>query len=253
MIYFINKTDFLISFWRKIGILIILTPIFFIDGTFVNSYFPYGQQVLSILTICAFLVFYKRARSRVKKIYLYVLLFSPLVEFTMSLFFNMYSYRLNNVPIYTFFMHAICIGRLFEFCSEKTIKANKNTLLLLLYLFLICHSITYLVLFNDIFGFVMFLGIIILCLLRPKYQLFFLTYHLIIAFAELSGVYFQAWYWPELAFNYFENLPSNNPPSGISLFYYLLELGAFIFYILFNKKSWNRFKKINYKRFANNV
>ena len=174
-----------------------------------------------------------------------MLFFSPLVEYLMSLGLDMYTYRKHNIPIYVFFMHAICIGRLFEFSKEKIVKLNEKAIINWLFIFFLIHNISFLMFFNDIFGFVMSLGVIFVLIIRPKYKLLFLTYHLVIAFAEIFGVYYQAWYWPPTAFNTFTFLPSHSPPSGISLFYYILEIGAFGVYILFHQNQWQRFKKIN--------
>jgi hypothetical protein len=113
-----------------------------------------------------------------------------------------------------------------------------------LYGFIILHSVISLALFNDVFGFVMALGVLILLAIRPKYRLFFLTWHILITFGELSGVFFEAWTWPSIAFHTFDFLPSHSPPSGISLFYYILELGAFFIYILIHRNVWRRFKQI---------
>ncbi len=212
-----------------------------------SSYFPFGEEILFLLTFVAFLVFYKRARPRVRRIYIYVLIFSPLVEYIMSLGFDMYTYRKNNVPIYCFFMHAICVGRLFEFTRLKPIRKTTRSLVKMLYTFLIIQSLIYLIFFNDVFGFVMSVGVLIVLMLRPTYKLYFLTWHLIITFAEIIGVYFEAWYWPDFAFNRFTFLPSNSPPSGISLFYFMLELGAFLIYILVHNQIWKRFKSIKIK------
>lgn len=165
----------------------------------------------------------------------------------MSLGFHMYTYRKGNVPLYVFFMHAICIGRLYEFSREKVVLANKVAVINWLYIFFTIHTLVYYFLYDDVFGLVMSLGVLVLFLFRPKYQLLFLTYHLVIAFAEYFGVCFKAWYWPKVAFDTFNYLPSHNPPSGISLFYYLLELGAYIIYILYRSKVWSRFKQINLK------
>ncbi|MDB2385601.1 hypothetical protein N9V96_03940, partial [Polaribacter sp.] len=79
---------------------------------------------------------------------------------------------------------------------------------------------------------------------RPKERLFFFTMYLLVAILEIGGTAFGAWKWPAIAFDKFTFLPSNNPPSGISLFYFLLDISCFFIYTLVNKTSWKRFKKL---------
>ena len=247
-----DLTKIVSVFWKKVGILIVLTPILYFDGTHFASIFPYGQQALTALVAIAFLIFYRRARRRIRRMYVYILIFGPFLEYTMSLGLDMYSYRLNHVPLYAFLMHAICIGRIFEFSRFMLTTTYDKILVKYLYVFLILHTGITLFFFNDIFGFVMTLGVVILLAIRPKYRVFFLTWHVLITFGELSGVFFGAWTWPPIAFDFFEVLPSHSPPSGISLFYYILELGAFSIYILVHKNVWNRFKHIKKYQLSKN-
>jgi len=79
---------------------------------------------------------------------------------------------------------------------------------------------------------------------RPKDQLFFLTMYVVVAVLEIGGTGYEAWSWPDSAFGIFPILKSHNPPSGISLFYFLLDVGCFVFYILLNNKTWKRLNNI---------
>ena len=239
-----ERAKILRFFWKKVGILLVLVPVLYLDGTHLASIFPYGQHVLTALVAIAFVIFYRRARRRIRRMYICILIFGPVLEYTMSLGLGMYTYRLGYVPIYAFFMHAICIGRIFEFSRFLSTTLYDKIFIKYLYGFIIIHSLISLIIFNDIFGFVMTLGVIVLLAVRPKYRVFFLTWHVLVTFGELSGVFFEAWSWPSIAFGVFDFLPSHSPPSGISLFYYILELGAFLLYILVYKDVWSRFKNI---------
>ena len=79
---------------------------------------------------------------------------------------------------------------------------------------------------------------------RTKDRLFFYSMYILVAILEIGGTAFGCWYWPTYAYGVFEFLPSNNPPSGISLFYFLLDIGCFVVYTQFNSKTWKRFKNI---------
>ena len=79
---------------------------------------------------------------------------------------------------------------------------------------------------------------------RPKDRLFFLTMYVVVAVLEIIGTAYEVWSWPDTAFGVFPILKSHNPPSGISLFYFLLDIGCFVMYTQFNNKTWKRFKNI---------
>jgi hypothetical protein len=79
---------------------------------------------------------------------------------------------------------------------------------------------------------------------RPKERLFFFSMYILVAILEIGGTYFGAWKWPNIGFDIFYFLPSNNPPSGISLFYFLLDIGCFFIYTKRHKALWKRLKNI---------
>lgn len=51
--------------------------------------------------------------------------------------------------------------------------------------------------------------------------------YLLVAILEIGGTAFGTWKWPKIGFQVFKILPSNNPPSGISLFCFLLDMVFF--------------------------
>jgi hypothetical protein len=69
--------------------------------------------------------------------------------------------------------------------------------------------------------------------------------YILVAILEIGGTAFGCWKWPPIAFNVFEFLPSHNPPSGISLFYFLLDISCFFIYTQRNKIAWKRLKKLD--------
>ena len=75
---------------------------------------------------------------------------------------------------------------------------------------------------------------------RPKDRLFFYAMYILVAILEIGGTAFGCWKWPNTAFGVFEFLPSNNPPSGISLFYFLLDISCFFIYTQRHKITWKR-------------
>jgi hypothetical protein len=155
----------------------------------------------------------------------------------------MYTYRLGNVPLYVPFGHAAVYGRVYAFSKASVVRKYHKALERCMYLLISVFALGYLCFFNDVFGFVMTLGVFVLLIKRPKDRLFFLTMYIIVAVLEIGGPAYGAWKWPSTAFGIFNFLPSNNAPSGISLFYFLLDIGCFVLYTQRNKIAWKRLKK----------
>jgi hypothetical protein len=68
--------------------------------------------------------------------------------------------------------------------------------------------------------------------------------YIVVAVLEIGGTAYEVWSWPDTAFGFFPLLKSHNPPSGISLFYFLLDVGCFVLYTQINRKAWKRVKRI---------
>ncbi|WP_232456998.1 hypothetical protein [Polaribacter sp. SA4-12] len=156
----------------------------------------------------------------------------------------MYTYRLDSIPIYVIFGHPIIYARVFVFSKSSIIKKHHKLIENILYSFVSLFSLAYLWFFNDVFGFVMTIGVFALLIKKKKERVFFLTMYIVVAILEIIGTKFGCWKWPDVAFGIFNFLPSNNPPSGISLFYFILSFGAHNIYILRHKELGARFKNI---------
>jgi len=100
-----------------------------------------------------------------------------------------------------------------------------------------------LVFFADFFGFLMTIIVFLLLWKRQKDRLFFYSMYILVAILEIGGTAFGCWKWPATAFGVFDFLPSHNPPSGISLFYFLLDVSCFFIYTQRYQLSWERLKK----------
>ena len=74
-----------------------------------------------------------------------------------------------------------------------------------------------------------------------------------VGYLELVGTFFECWWWPTTAWDVFSFLPSANPPSGISFFYFGLDLVCLWFYKKRHKIAWKRMKNIRKIRLNNSV
>lgn len=231
-------------FLRKVGIFIGFIFILFFDGTYFAENYTSSQIPINILALLSFFWMYKRATPRVRKLMIYAVFIGLGGEYLFSVYLGMYTYRLENVPWYVPLGHAALYGRVFIFSKDSLARKYNKEIEKFFTIIILLFGLIYLLLFNDIFGFVMTLAVFIILYFRPKDRLYFYTMYIIVALLEIGGTAFGCWKWPPIAFNTFEFLPSNNPPSGISLFYFLLDVGCFVVYILLHQKNWKRFRNI---------
>jgi hypothetical protein len=68
--------------------------------------------------------------------------------------------------------------------------------------------------------------------------------YITVAYLEIIGTSYGCWWWPDKAWDTISFLPSHNPPSGISLFYFLLDLGTLWLYKKRHAATWARMKEI---------
>lgn len=231
-------------FVRKVGILIAFMGFLFIDGIYVSERFPHSQWLLNSFAVITFLFLYQRAYPRNRKLMIYALFLGVLGEYLFSVYLGMYTYRLENVPWYVPFGHAAVYARVFLFSKHHLSRQYHKEIENSLTIVIIGLAISYLVFFFDVFGFVMTLFVFLLLWFRPKDRLYFYTMYVVVALLEIGGTAFGCWKWPTTAFGAIDFLPSHNPPSGISLFYFLLDIGCFVMYKLFHPQIWKRKKQL---------
>jgi len=175
---------------------------------------------------------------------IYAVIIGFIGEYLFSIVLGMYTYRLSNLPFYIPLGHAVVYARTYCFSKASIIKKYHKEIVRCLFFGIVIFSLYYLIVFNDIFGFVMTIAVFLVLINRPKDRLFFLTMYVVVAVLEIIGTVYEVWSWPDTAFGVFPILKSHNPPSGISLFYFLLDIGCFVMYTQFNRKTWKRFKNI---------
>lgn len=233
------------AFYKTLGYLFLY--IFFgliLDTPYVASIFPQSQLVALVVLIVGFLIIYFRVSKRVREQMIYAVIIGFVGEHLFSIGLGMYTYRLGNVPLYIPFGHAVVLVAVVYFCKESMVRANKKILEKAFTIFILVYSLSFLVLANDIFGFVMSLLVIFLLRNKPRERLFYLAMYIAVAFLEIIGTTYGCWFWPETAFDSIPFLKSANPPSGISLFYFLLDLGSLWLYKKRHSIAWARMKSI---------
>lgn len=231
-------------FNREIGRFVFFVFVLFFDGIYFAEHVTNSQIPINILMILGFLKMYFRSTPRVKELMIYAVILGFGGEYLFSRGLDMYTYRLENVPFYVPLGHAALYGRIFMFSKAPIVRKHHKAIEQLFAVFISLFSLTYLIFFADVFGFVMTVCVFLLLWKRPNDRLFFYSMYILVATLEIGGTAFGAWKWPDSAFGVFSFLPSNNPPSGISLFYFLLDISCFFIYILVHKKTWNYYKNV---------
>ncbi len=191
-----------------------------------------------------FFKMYFRSTPRVKELMIYAVIIGFGGEYLFSRGLSMYTYRLENVPLYVPIGHAALYGRIFMFSKASVVRKHHKAVEQLFAIAIAVFATIYLVFFADVFGFMMTAFVFLLLWKRPKDRLFFYAMYILVAILEIGGTAFGCWKWPDTAFGVFEFLPSNNPPSGISLFYFLLDISCFLIYTQRHKITWKRLKNI---------
>lgn len=182
--------------------------------------------------------------KRIKEQMVYAVIIGVLGEYLFSVAMGMYTYRLENVPHYVPAGHALVYVAVLYFSRAKSIIKHRIKLEKVFAIFIFIYAAVFLILKNDVFGFVMTIATLFILRNKPRERLFYLTMYISVAYLEIIGTNYLCWKWPATAWGVFDFLPSHNPPSGISFFYFLLDLGTLWFYKKRHKIAWSRMKNI---------
>ena len=223
---------------------IIFLGLFFDSKFFSENYFEHSQWINNTLVIGVFFYFFFKGTKRVKEQLIYALIIGFIGEHIFCFGFGMYEYRLQNIPHYVPFGHAVIFLGIYFFSRKSKVRFYSKQIQIFLSICIVIYSVLFLIFRNDVFGFILTIGVFISLRKYPKEKLFYLAMYGIVSCVELVGTSLECWVWPKTAFNYFDFLPSANPPAGICLFYYGLDRGTMSIYKRRNKTVWKRFKQI---------
>lgn len=216
----------------------------FIDSKLIANYFVNNQYVTNILVLFVFVWIYLKVSVKIKKLMLYGLILAFLGEALFALVLGMYTYRLENLPLYVPLGHSMIYAAVFYIAKEPILKRNKELSINILFVLMLIYSTAWLVFANDVFGFLCMLVIVYLFRRKPHTKLFFLIMFFMIVYLELIGTHYENWYWPETWFDKISFIPSANPPSGISVFYFGFDVGCLLIYKILNKQKWKRLRNL---------
>ena len=222
---------------------VFISAALFLDSEYFEQAYKHGQIIANTLIVVALLYLYSKANKRVREQIIYAVLIATAGEYFFSKFLGMYTYRLENIPHYVPAGHAIVNLAVYNFIRQPKVISNRVKLERILYFVIGIYATYFLVFKNDILGFALTVLAFYFFIKRPKERLFYLSMYLTVAIVELIGTGYGSWWWPSTWFGKIDFLPSANPPSGISIFYFGLDLGCLYFYKLRHKTAWARMKK----------
>jgi drug/metabolite transporter (DMT)-like permease len=239
-----TKSPFIAAF-KSLGALFLF--IFF--GLFLDSFYMIkitenAQFYANISMFIGFLTAFSQVNRRVKEQMITAVVIAVLGEYLLSIGLGMYTYRLENVPHYVPPGHALVYVAVLYFSKAKSIIKHRIKLEKIFSIFIFIYATIFLIFKNDVFGFVLTIATLFILRNKPRERLFYLTMYISVAYLEIIGTNFLCWKWPTTAWGVFDFLPSHNPPSGISFFYFLLDLGCLWLYKQRHKIAWSRMKSI---------
>jgi hypothetical protein len=241
----VSSKTFFSAFVKTLGILFLYIFLgLFIDSSYVVENYSDLQWLANAIMVVLFLITLFNVTPRIREQLLYAVIIGFVGEYLFSLGMGMYTYRLENIPHYIPMGHALVYAGVLYFTRTVYSKKNSKGLEKIFTVFILLYAVLFLIFKNDVFGFVLTIATVFVLRTKKRERLFYLTMYLSVAFLEIVGTSYECWWWPTIAWNVIPFLPSGNPPSGISFFYFLLDLGCLYLYKKRHKMAWLRMKNI---------
>jgi len=222
----------------------------YLDSSRVAAYFPQSQWVTNMLFVMLFFWLYQHVSVPVRKMMLYGLPLALLGELFFSVVLGMYTYRLNSVPLYVPFGHCMVYVAVCYMVKEPLFRRYLHRIDRSLYLLMVIYSTLWLLLADDLFGFLCLLVILWIFYRHPITRPYFLVMYVVVVYVELLGTHYHCWQWPPIWFGLFDWVPSANPPSAISVVYFGFDTYCLWSYRQLNRDRWRRMRSIQRIRLA---
>lgn len=216
----------------------------FIDSVAVSTIVSYNQIIANVVVVFAYIVYFLMVPRHMKKIMLYAIVVAIIGETLFSLVLGMYTYRLDNIPLYVILGHALIYLATYYLAKEPVLWRNSEKIVHYLFAATVLYSSLWLVFAQDVLGFLLMLSLIIILRRYKQSRLFFLLMFFMVAYLELLGTYYRCWAWPNVWFDVVTFIPSANPPSGIGVMYFLFDAGCLWFYKYLNKRRWRLLRRV---------
>jgi hypothetical protein len=233
-----------------ISVLVLMVIVCFLDSRAFATRYDYGQWGANVLMAAYFVYMYRAAPPRLAALMKYGVVIATAGEVLFSLVFGMYEYRLENVPLYVPPGHSILYGAVYYFVREPFVLRHRRAFSLAMLAVSVGYAAYWFSAHNDLYGALCTVLFVALIARDAHSRLFFLTMFLFVGYLEQVGTRFGCWYWFEHAFDRFTWLPSGNPPSGISVFYFAFDVLCLLAYLRRRRDLKTRYRRIRDQREA---
>lgn len=233
-----------------VSTLILIVIVCYLDGATVAAHFKYGQWVSNALMIAYFAWMYRSAAPRLRGLMKYGVFIAAAGEALFSLVLGMYEYRLETIPLYVPPGHSVMVGAVYYFVREHFVIRHQKPIALAMLLVSVAYAGYWLVAHNDVYGALCTVLFVVLITREVESRMFFLTMFIFVGFLEQVGTRFACWYWHDTAFDKFAWLPSGNPPSGISVFYFAFDVLCLMAYLRRRPELKRRSKALKARRIS---
>ncbi len=214
-----------------VSVLALMGLVCFLDSRLLATRFDHGQWFAGAIMIAAFVWLHRSAPPRLRALMKYGVFIATAGEVLFSLVLGMYDYRLANVPVYVPPGHSILYAAVYYFVREPFVMRHRAWFASLMLLVSVGYAGFWLAAHRDVYGALCTLLFVALIARNAESRLFFLAMFLFVGFLEQVGTRFGCWYWHAHAFDRFRWLPSGNPPSGISIFYFGFDVLCLLAYL----------------------
>ncbi|MEM8640265.1 MAG: hypothetical protein AAGG51_15820 [Cyanobacteria bacterium P01_G01_bin.54] len=222
-----TKTDVAIpSNWTRYGLIVGFSPILLAvlgaDSVKLADLGYATQWLADLIAIAYFVVMLWGLSTEEQWIAVIFVPFSALAEYLFSQVFDLYLYRLDAVPLYVPFGHAILFSTGLVLADLKIIK-QQDTLKWLLLGFQLLLCMLAIALWHDALSAILLL-IFVWILHRKGVRSLYGIMGILVLLVELLGTSLECWTWQPESFSW---LHTTNPPVGAFVFYVLGDLGGF--------------------------
>lgn len=217
--------------------------VFILDSSWLAQRFAYGQWIANVVTLTYFIWMYQSANQRIKQTMKYAVVVGTAGEAFLCLGLGMYEYRLENIPVYIPLGHAILYTTVWYLAFNPWVVKHQSLLMPSMLAFTLLYTILLLLTDNDTYGAICTALLLLLLAINPNSRRFFLIMFLAVAYLEQLGTFFECWYWHPTLLNKPDLISSGNPPSGISLGYYILDFLCLGIYLIRHPQSSKRWRK----------
>jgi hypothetical protein len=133
---------------------------------------------------------------------------------------------------------------------EPYVLKNRRFITRCMFVLGVGYAAFWLLVRNDVYGALCTAVFVYWVAREESSRAFFLAMFLLVAYLEQLGTRFEAWYWHPTLLDKISWIPSGNPPSGISVFYFGFDVGCLLAYLVRRPDLKARYKRLKQRREA---